>query len=75
METGGRGISRRGLFAARRCRSRLSAWLRTLQDGNTSEARLELLRADHLQPDMPETLYALGKAESSKTNYAAAEKA
>ena len=35
---------------------------RYLQQGKAREARIELQRADHLQPDMPETLYSLGKA-------------
>jgi tetratricopeptide (TPR) repeat protein len=39
------------------------------------EARPELLRADKLMPDMPETLYSLGKASSLDGDAAAAEKA
>jgi tetratricopeptide (TPR) repeat protein len=46
-----------------------------LQDGNAHEACLELMRADRLQPDMPETLYSLGKADALEGSYAAAEKA
>jgi outer membrane protein assembly factor BamD (BamD/ComL family) len=36
---------------------------------------VELERADHLRPDMPETLYSLGKAASLDGDTAAAEKA
>jgi outer membrane protein assembly factor BamD (BamD/ComL family) len=39
------------------------------------EARAELTRADGLQPEMPETLYSLGKAASLEGDTAAAEKA
>lgn len=46
-----------------------------LQDGNAHDARVELERANRLMPDMPETLAALGKAESLQNNTAAAEKA
>jgi tetratricopeptide (TPR) repeat protein len=35
-----------------------------LQNGKVPAAVTELRRADALQPDMPETLFALGKAES-----------
>ena len=35
-----------------------------LEQGKAHEARPELLRADKLLPEMPETLYALGKAAS-----------
>jgi tetratricopeptide (TPR) repeat protein len=46
-----------------------------LQDGNAHDASVELERANRLLPDMPETLEALGKAESMLDNVAAAEKA
>jgi len=46
-----------------------------LQQGKAHEARQELARADRLKPDMPETLYSLGKAASLDGNPAAAEKA
>ena len=46
-----------------------------LEQGKAHEARAELLRADHLLPDMPETLYALGKAASLEGDNPAAEKA
>jgi tetratricopeptide (TPR) repeat protein len=39
------------------------------------EARDELERADRLKPDMPETLYGLGKAASLSGEAALAEKA
>ena len=39
------------------------------------EARTELERADRLNPGMPETLYALGKAASLEGAFDAAEKA
>jgi len=47
----------------RRGRLRLGAAL--LQEGKAHEARQELARADQLKPDMPETLYSLGKAPRS----------
>jgi tetratricopeptide (TPR) repeat protein len=46
-----------------------------LEQGKAHEARVELVRADKLLPDMPETLYALGKAASLDGDPAAAEKA
>ncbi len=46
-----------------------------LQQGKAREARTELERADRLRPDMPETLYSLGEAESLDGDNAAAEKA
>jgi tetratricopeptide (TPR) repeat protein len=46
-----------------------------LQQGKAREARIELERADRLQPDMPETLYSLGKAAALAGDTAAAEKA
>jgi tetratricopeptide (TPR) repeat protein len=46
-----------------------------LEQGKLHEARAELLRADRLLPDMPETLYSLGKAASLDGDSAAAEKA
>lgn len=46
-----------------------------LQIGNIKQARIELERADHLQPRMPQTLYALGKAASLAGDAGAAEKA
>lgn len=46
-----------------------------LEQGKAHEARAELLRADHLLPDMPETLYSLGKAASLEGDPSAAEKA
>ncbi|MGB7846922.1 MAG: tetratricopeptide repeat protein [Candidatus Acidiferrum sp.] len=45
-----------------------------LQEGKGREARAELERSDHLQPDMPETLYSLGKAASLEGNSTLAEK-
>jgi tetratricopeptide (TPR) repeat protein len=45
-----------------------------LQQGRAREARAELERADKLQPDMPETLYSLGKAASLDADIALAEK-
>jgi len=45
-----------------------------LQQGKAHEARQELTRADQLKPDMPETIYSLGKAASLDGNPAAAEK-
>jgi tetratricopeptide (TPR) repeat protein len=45
-----------------------------LQQGKGREARPELERADHLQPDMPETLYSLGKAASLEGDSTLAEK-
>ena len=45
-----------------------------LQQGKTQEARAELERADKLQPDMPETLYSLGKAASLDADLPLAEK-
>jgi tetratricopeptide (TPR) repeat protein len=45
-----------------------------LQNGREHEALVALKRADILQPDMPETLYALGKAEFMAGDYPAAEK-
>ncbi|HET7441095.1 MAG TPA: tetratricopeptide repeat protein, partial [Terriglobales bacterium] len=46
-----------------------------LQQGKAQEARVALERADHLKPEMPETLYALGKAASLSGDLASAEKA
>jgi tetratricopeptide (TPR) repeat protein len=46
-----------------------------LQQGKIPEASTELERADHLKPDMPETLYSLGKAASLNGEAAVAEKA
>src|SRR2546429_8069419 len=45
-----------------------------LQRGKAQEARAELQRADKLQPDMPETLYSLGKAALLAGEFALAEK-
>lgn len=45
-----------------------------LQEGKIADAKTELARADHLRPDMPETLYDLAKAESLSGNVSAAEK-
>src|SRR5713101_4985469 len=45
-----------------------------LQQGKVHEARAELERADKLQPDMPETLYSLGKAASLDADFKLAEK-
>jgi tetratricopeptide (TPR) repeat protein len=45
-----------------------------LQQGKVHEARAELERADRLQPDMPETLYLLGKAASLDADLPLAEK-
>jgi len=46
-----------------------------LEQGKVQEARAELERANRLLPDMPETLYAMGKAASLENDAAAAEKA
>ncbi len=46
-----------------------------LQQGKAHDARQELARADSLKPDMPETLYSLGKAASLDGDSTAAEKA
>ena len=46
-----------------------------LQLGKIEEARTWLQKADTLLPQMPETLYALGKANSLRGNSALAEKA
>jgi tetratricopeptide (TPR) repeat protein len=45
-----------------------------LEQGKAHEARAEFLRADKLLPDMPETLYSLGKAASLEGDATAAEK-
>jgi tetratricopeptide (TPR) repeat protein len=45
-----------------------------LQQGKGQEARVELQRSDHLLPNMPETLYSLGKAASLEGDSALAEK-
>jgi tetratricopeptide (TPR) repeat protein len=45
-----------------------------LQQGKFHKARTELERADKLQPEMPETLYSLGKAASLDGDLALAEK-
>jgi tetratricopeptide (TPR) repeat protein len=46
-----------------------------LQQGKAKEARPELQRANRLLPDMPETLYSLGKAATLEGDATAAEKA
>ena len=46
-----------------------------MQQGKVREARAELKRSDKLQPDMPETLYAMGKAASLEGVAESAEKA
>jgi tetratricopeptide (TPR) repeat protein len=46
-----------------------------LEQGKAKEARVELVRSDKLMPDMPETLYSLGKAASLDDDAVAAEKA
>jgi Flp pilus assembly protein TadD len=46
-----------------------------LQQGKVREARTSLVRADHLQPEMPETLYALGKTASLEGDDTTAQKA
>ena len=46
-----------------------------LEQGKMHEARLELERAAQLEPDMPETLYNLGKAALNDGDSEAAEKA
>lgn len=46
-----------------------------LEEGKVRDARAELERADHLRPEMPEILYALGKAASLVGDSEAAEKA
>ncbi|MCU1296495.1 MAG: hypothetical protein JWO91_773 [Acidobacteriaceae bacterium] len=45
-----------------------------LQQGKVHDARTVLQHSDHLQTDMPETLYALGKASALDGDPAAAEK-
>jgi tetratricopeptide (TPR) repeat protein len=45
-----------------------------LQQGKVKEARLELARANELQPGAADILYALGKAASLSGDKAAAEK-
>jgi len=45
-----------------------------LQNGKVQAARTELIRADTLRPNMPETLYGLGEAEALSGNSQAAEK-
>ena len=45
-----------------------------LQQGKAREARTELERSNRLQPDMPETLYSLGKAAALAGDSATAEK-
>ena len=45
-----------------------------LKEGKIKQAREELTRADSLRADMPETLYALGKAQSLSGDSAGAEK-
>ena len=45
-----------------------------LQQGKVREARAELTRSDKLLPDMPETLYALGKAAALEGDIVSAEK-
>jgi tetratricopeptide (TPR) repeat protein len=45
-----------------------------LRQGKLNEAKDELLHADQLRPDMPETLYSLGKAQSLTGNAADAAK-
>ena len=45
-----------------------------LQEGKIQEAKAELERADRLRPGMPETLYALGKAQSLSGDVTGAEK-
>jgi len=44
-----------------------------LEEGKIKEARMELERANRLRPDMPETLSALGKAQSLDAIPSAAE--
>ena len=46
-----------------------------LQQGKASDALPELKRANQLKPEMPETLYSLGKAASLAGDSATAEKA
>jgi tetratricopeptide (TPR) repeat protein len=46
-----------------------------LQQGKSRDARKELEHSDRLRPQMPETLYALGKAAALDGDVAAAEKA
>lgn len=45
-----------------------------LELGKVSEARVELILADHLRPQMPETLYLLGKSASLGGDAATAER-
>jgi tetratricopeptide (TPR) repeat protein len=45
-----------------------------LEQGKVHEARTELTRADKLLPDMPETLYSLGKAASLEGDASGAER-
>ena len=68
-----RGDVHRDADAAAEAAYRLGQAL--LEEGKVQEARAELLRADKLMPDMPETLYSLGKAASLEGDAAAAEKA
>jgi tetratricopeptide (TPR) repeat protein len=46
-----------------------------LEQGKVHDARAQLVRSDNLMPNMPETLYSLGKAASLDGDAAAAEKA
>jgi tetratricopeptide (TPR) repeat protein len=46
-----------------------------LQQGKLTEAKEALTNANRLRPDMPETLYALGKADSLTNDPSGAEKA
>ena len=46
-----------------------------LEEGKTHEALVELRSADRLRPDMPETLYSLGKAALLDGDPASAVKA
>jgi tetratricopeptide (TPR) repeat protein len=45
-----------------------------LQQGKAREARTELERSNRLQPDMPETLYSLGKAAALAGDSTTAER-
>jgi tetratricopeptide (TPR) repeat protein len=52
-----------------------SYWLGStlLEEGKIKEARAELERADQLRPEMPQTLFALGRAAMLDNDMAAAE--
>ena len=61
---GGRGSVLRTIFGV--------ALIALLQNGRLDQAREQLVLANKLQPGMPETLYALGKAASMQGDNAVA---